>query len=175
LLPKGHFDSLVKGLTDLHTCWSVTKDGLEKQPYCPQCKFRPKDEIGIKTANLSGYEEQVQEMLEQWTQLLLNNFKDAEVQANIPMLDNDQQAAIKELLSKGEFSLPIEFKLLEGIQLLLQGIEKVEIKQEELQYMMGNGSPMTIEDVRKRFEELLKKKVGNQPSGRVRVMLEPKQ
>lgn len=91
------------------------------------------------------------------------------------MLDNDQQAAIKELLSKGEFSLPIEFKLLEGIQLLLQGIEKVEIKQEELQYMMGNGSPMTIEDVRKRFEELLKKKVGNQPSGRVRMMLEPKQ
>jgi hypothetical protein len=171
LLPKGHFDSLVKGLTDLHPCWSVTKEGMEKQPYC-QCKFRPKDEIGVKTVSLSSYEDQVQEMLDQWTRLLLNNFKDAEVQANISLLDNDQQAMIKELLTRGEFSLPVEFKLLEGIQLLLQGIEKVEVKQEELQYMMGNGSPMTIEDVRRRFEELLKKKVGNQPSGRVRIMLE---
>lgn len=172
LLPKGHFDSLVKSLTDLHTCWSVTKDGLEKQPYCLQCKFRPKDEIGFKTVSLSGCEDQVEEMLDQWTKLLLNNFKDAEVQANIPMLDNDQQTVIKALLTRGEFSLPIEFKLIEGIQLLLQGIEKIEVKQEELQYMMGNGSPMTIEDVRKRFEELLKKKVGNQPSGRIRMMLE---
>ena len=172
LLPKGHFDSLVKSLTDLHTCWSVTKDGLEKQPYCLQCKFRPKDEIGFKTVSLSGCEDQVEEMLDQWTKLLLNNFKDAEVQANIHMLDNDQQTVIKALLTRGEFSLPIEFKLIEGIQLLLQGIEKIEVKQEELQYMMGNGSPMTIEDVRKRFEELLKKKVGNQPSGRIRMMLE---
>jgi hypothetical protein len=172
LLPKGHFDNLVKSVTDLQTCWSVTKQGLEKQPYCQQCKFRPKDEIGINIASLRSFEDQIQEMLEQWTQLLLNNFKDAEVQANIPLLDKDQQDLIQELLSRGEFNLPIDYKLLQAIQLLLQGIEKVEIKQEELKYMMGNGSPMTIEDVRRRFEELIKKKVGNQPNGRVRMMLE---
>ena len=145
---------------------------LDTQSFCPQCKFRPKDEMGVKNASLTYYEEQLQNMLESWTKHLLNNFKDIEVQANIGLLEQEQQALVKELLHKGEFSLPIDNKLIEVIKLLLQGIEKVEIKWDDLKVMMGNGSPMSVEDVRLRFEELLKKKVGTYQTSRVRIMLE---
>ncbi len=172
LLPKGHFESMVKSLTALKTCWSLTKADLDKQSFCPHCKFRPKDELGVKNASLAHYEEELQNMLESWTKHLLNNFKDTEVQANIGLLEQEQQALVKELLHKGEFSLPIDNKLIDAIKLLLQGIEKVEIKWDDLKFMMGNGSPMSVEDVRLRFEELLKKKVGTHQTSRVRIMLE---
>lgn len=170
LLPEEHFDNLAKGILALQTCWSVTKEGLEKQPFC-QCKFRPKDEPGRKIL-LSDFADQIQEMLELWTEHLLSNFKSPEVQENIALLNLDQQSLIKELLSKGEFSLPLDQGLVDTIKLLLHGIEKVKIKRTELDYMLGNGSPLTVEDVRRRFEELLKNKVGSQPTGRVRLMLE---
>lgn len=175
LLPKAHFESLVKNITALKTCWSLTKVQLDTQAYCPSCKFRPKDELVFKGDRLSNYEEQLQTMLEQWTELLLNNFKDKEVKANISLLSPVQQNLIKELLDKGEFTLPIDNKLIEAIKLLLQGIEKVEIKLEELKELMGNGSPMTVEDIRFRFEQMLKQKVGTNQTSRVRIMLEHEQ
>jgi hypothetical protein len=134
-----------------------------------------KDEVVFKGDRLSNYEEQLQTMLEQWTELLLNNFKDKEVKANISLLSPVQQNLIKELLDKGEFTLPIDNKLIEAIKLLLQGIEKVEIKLEELKELMGNGSPMTVEDIRFRFEQMLKQKVGTNQTSRVRIMLEHEQ
>lgn len=172
LLPKGHFENIVKSITALNTCWSLTKAELEIQSFCPHCKFRPKDEMGVRTDSLTTFEDQVQDMLDTWTGLLLNNFKDNEVRSNIALLEKEDQALVNTLLSSGEFSLPIDNKLIEAIKLLLQGIEKVEIKLEDIKHMMGNGSPMTVEDVRLRFEELLRKKVGNQQTGRVRIMLE---
>jgi uncharacterized protein YihD (DUF1040 family) len=172
LLPAGHFELLVKNITSLKTCWSLTQEELNKQTFCPNCKFRPKEELTVKGQSLEDYEEQVQDMLEEWTRLLLNNFKDDEVKENISLLDKGQQRLINDFLSRGEFSLPIDANLIESIKILLQGIEKIGITFEELKDMIGNGSPVTVEDVRFRFERLLKDKVGNHQTGRVRIMLE---
>lgn len=37
--------------------------------------------------------------------------------------------------------------------------------------MMANGHPLTVEELRKRFEDMLTKTVGTTPSNRVRIML----
>lgn len=172
LLPKGHFEQLVKSITALKTCWSLTPADLENYSICPHCKFRPKDEPLVSQANLGACEDHIQDMLDDWTKLLLNNFQDKDVQDSISLLESSQQTLVSGLLSAGEFRLPIDSRLLEAIKLLLQGIEKVEVKWDDLKTMMGNGSPMTVEDVRLRFEELLKMKVGSQQTNRVRIMLE---
>lgn len=172
LLPKAHFEALIKNITSLKTCWSLTKVVLENQSFCPQCKFRPKDEPDVKTDSLGLYDDQIQDMLDNWTALLLGNFKDSEVKGNISLLSKEQQALVNEFLLKKEFSLPIDVKLIEAIKLLLQGIEKIEIKIDEIKEVMGNGSPMTVEDIRFRFEHMLREKVGSQQTNRVRIMLE---
>lgn len=172
ILPKSHFDALAKGLTDLQTCWSLTKEELETQPICPHCKFRPKDEMMGKFYSLSTYEDQMQKLLDDWTGLLLNNFNDPEVQDNITLLEQEQQVLINGFIQKKVLLLPLNPSLLSAIKILLQGIEKIEIKWDELQNMMGNGSPMSVEDIRLRFETLLNKKVGTQQTSRVRIMLE---
>ncbi len=172
LLPKAHFEALVKNITSLKTCWSLTRAELENQSFCPQCKFRPKDELNVKTDSLGLYEDQVQDMLDSWTSLLIDNFKDTEVKNNISLLGKEQQILVNDFLSRKEFLLPIDVKLIEAIKLILQGIEKIEIKMDEVKELMGNGSPMTVEDIRYRFEKLLREKVGSHQTNRVRIMLE---
>jgi len=42
---------------------------------------------------------------------------------------------------------------------------------DDLMEMAGNGSPLTVEDVRLRLEKLLKDRIGAQATNRVRIML----
>lgn len=172
LLPKVHFEALVKNITSLKTCWSLTKAELENQSFCPQCKFRPKDENNVKTDSLGLYEDQLQDMLDSWTVSLLDIFKDAKVKEDILLLSQDQQNLLNGFLDKREFALPIDPKLVDAIKSLLQGIERIKISIDEIKELMGNGSPMTVEDIRFRIEKMIKEKVGSQQTNKVRIMLE---
>jgi len=53
----------------------------------------------------------------------------------------------------------------------LEGIERVEISTDEVLQVMGNGNPLTVEELQDRLNTLIKRRVGNKPANRVRIML----
>ncbi len=174
LLPANQLDQLLGDITDLKTCWNLTKDDLKQQPICPHCKYRPKEEQNVQLQSLEELEEQVQSLLDQWTSMLLSYFNDPEVKENISLLKPEQQRLINDLLDRQEFELPIDLQLIQAIKELLQGIEKVQITIEELKEAFGNGNPITVEEARQGFEKLLSNSIGSRPSNRVRIMLDDK-
>ncbi|WP_003539947.1 DUF6079 family protein [Desulfotomaculum nigrificans] len=170
LLPDTQLNLLLGRITALQECWKLTKNDLEYQAICPHCKYRPKEEPGV-IKNLNQLAEKLQDLLDDWTKTLLNNLNNQEVKKNISLLKPEQQELINTLLTKQEFTLPIDVKLVHAIKELLQGIERVEVTLDDLKEMMGNGSPLTVEEVRIRLEKLLKDRIGNQATNRVRIML----
>ncbi len=174
LLPASQLEQLLNSITLLRTCWSLTKDDMKKQSFCPHCRFKPKEEQQVHMYSLEEIEEQVQALLDQWTSILLGYFNDSEVKENISLLKPEQQQSIKDLLDKQEFELPIDIQLIQAIKELLQGIEKVQMTVEGLKEALGNGNPITVEEARRGFEQLLSKSIGAQSVNRVRIMLENK-
>jgi len=87
------------------------------------------------------------------------------------LLKPEQQELINALLAQKEFTLPVDIKLVQAIKELLQGIERIEITVGDLMEVAGNGSPLTVEEVRLRLEKLLKDRIGAQAANRVRIML----
>jgi len=170
IIPRSHLEQLLDHISELKACWNLTKKDLENQPICPHCKFRPKDER-ITKESISFYEDRIQELLDNWTATLLTNCNDPEVKKSIGLLKKEQQDLVEELLTGKEFSLPINVQLLQAVKEILQGIERVEIPLAELTAAMGNGAPLTVEEVRRRFERMLTAHIGNQATNRVRVML----
>ncbi|MBB6451617.1 hypothetical protein HNQ94_000038 [Salirhabdus euzebyi] len=169
-LPSQTLTEWQNKVNSLITCWSLTKETLENNPICPNCKFRPKDDHKILNT-LEDLEDQLGELLNSWTESLLTNFNDPEVQQSISLLSSSQQTLINEFIEQGNFSLPIDVQLIQTIKELLQGIEKVEISFNDLEKMLANGSPLTVDEVRSRFESMLKNKIGNSNTNRVRMML----
>lgn len=171
LLPENQLSQLITKITSLKTCWSLTEADLEYHSICPHCKFRPKDEQYGVMKNLNDLADELQGLLDYWTGMLFENFKTVEVKENISLLKPRQQKLINKLLAQKEFTLPIDANLIEAIKELLQGIERIDITVDDLVNMVGNGSPLTVEEVRLRLEKLLKDRIGSRAINCVRIML----
>src|SRR5690554_1201636 len=123
---------------------------------------------------MDEFEEDIEDLLAHWTTTLINTFNDPELKQNIELLKQEQQTLVKSLLENGEFSLPIDVKLIQAIKELLEGIERVEITIDEVLQVMGNGNPLTVEELRSNLERLVRSKVGVTPTSKVRIMLKNK-
>ncbi|MFC4402377.1 DUF6079 family protein [Gracilibacillus xinjiangensis] len=171
ILPSQVLHDWQSKINSFEPCWNLTREDLEQNPMCPHCRFRPKDEMHNNKESLEELEEELGELLNSWTDSLVTNLNDTEVRNSISLLSNAEQKLVQELLDKGSFTLPIDVQLVQIIKRLFQGIEKVEVSLNDLKDTFANGSPLTLDEVRDRFESMLRKQVGNSPSDRIRIML----
>ncbi|WP_280990931.1 DUF6079 family protein [Kyrpidia tusciae] len=175
LLPESQLQQWQKSLRALRTCAALSKADLAHHPVCPHCRFRPRDERLAKV-ELSTWQDQLYELFTQWTQMLLDNLNRQEVQAGMVLLAEEQQALLRQFMEKKVLSLPVEPAFVEAVRLLLKGIERVEVTVEELKDMVGGGNPLTVDELRTRFERLLRERLRPYPDPqRVRIMLRAKQ
>ena len=171
LLPEQLANQLLSRISGLRTCWNLTKKDLDQQVECPHCKYCPKSEAVKKLESLSRLDDEVQDLLEAWTGTIIETLNHPEIKTNIPFLGPEQQELLQTLLTAGVFSLPLNAALLQAITELFQGIEKVKLSWTEIKEALGNGNPLTYEEVNARFTKVLQKHIGNQPLNRIRMVL----
>jgi hypothetical protein len=171
LLPRQALDEWNKNIQSLKSCYQLTREHLQHDPICPYCKFNPRDEAMVQRISLEQLEERLDDLLNTWTETLLTNFNDSAIQEGISLLSADQQQLVKDFIEKKQFDLPIDNRLLEIINDLLKGIHKEEIHIDQLVKMMGDGNPLTVDEVRRNFEMLMRAIVGNNQPHRVRIMV----
>lgn len=171
LLSTEPFAQWLSRLKGLKACWSLTKADLEHTPYCKNCQYRPSEAGSMEYVALEELEEELEQLLDNWTATLLANLTIPEIQESITLLQEKQKEAVADFIRKQELTLPVAPHLVEGINILMQGIETVTITLSDLKNMMNNGQPLTVEELQERFANLLKGKVGSYPRENVRIML----
>lgn len=171
ILPKEQFINWQRSIVSLKACYHVSENNLQHSPICNHCKFRIAESTENEKDKLKNLQNELEKTFENWKETLLTNLKDEAVRDNVNLLQTEQQELIEKFIKEQEFSLPIDIRLIQAINDLLKGIEKIEISLSELEDMMANGNPLTLEEFRKRFEEMISYTVGNSPSNRVRIML----
>lgn len=171
ILPKDELFEWERNLSKLKTCFHVSEDSLQHTPMCSECKFRPIEIATNEKALLKKMQDDLPVMLTNWTETLLTNFNDSAVKENIALLKPEQQQLVNELITNQAFTLPLDIRLIQAINDLLKGINKIELSISDFENMMANGHPLTVEELRKRFDELITKTVGTTPTNQVRLML----
>ncbi|WP_044640701.1 DUF6079 family protein [Risungbinella massiliensis] len=171
IIPKTHLESWQNRIQSLQICYQLTRDKLDHNVQCPFCKFRPANDTMPKTT-LDELEDELQTLLDQWTQLLVNNIETEEMKENIELLSPEQQDLVHMFLSQKALDLPVDSRFLQAIKELLQGIDRVQIPVDHVIQMMGDGAPLTLAELRKRFDQLITAYVGSQPKTNVRIMLD---
>ncbi len=164
-------DKVIKGIQELEPCWNLTKQELENVPVCPNCRFRPKEDNILQGVDLDNKEEEIRELLDEWTGSLLNSFKDKDFLNGKNLLDPEQKDILTKFESKGVFELPIDIRLVEIIKELLKGLQQVEITVDDLENMLGNGTPLRLKEIEQRFKQLIANKVEGLPPESVRIVL----
>lgn len=164
-------DQWIQKIDSKVACWQLTKEKLVHAPICKACHFRPKDEPRARNFKLDDLEEELDSLFDNWTSTLHTTLQDPELKESIGMLQENQREVVIEFMQQQELTLPINLKLVEAIKILLQGIEKVTISLLDFEQVMKNGHPLTVEELKQNFDQMLRQKVGTQPENNVRVLL----
>lgn len=172
ILPSRQLEEWKSKLGQLKFCWNLKKDDLEHSVICPHCRYRPRDESYVQQMKISSLAEELDELITSWTETVVNTLNDAEIKESILLLSLDQRQQIDQFVQEGKFSSPVNLKLIQTLKELFEGIHKIELSVEQLVQMAGNGNPLTVDELRNRFEALVKDSIGPNQGNRIRILLQ---
>jgi len=177
ILPANELEAFRNSLADLKTCSNLVESELAARATCPHCSFMPKAEQLSLTAPassvLSSLDDRLDSLLKTWTAKLREEFDDPYTLAEgLQLVDGKVRSRIEEFAKTGELPEPVDPELVSGIKDALSDLAKVEISSSDLRAALtSGGSPVTVEDIRKRFEKLLADELKGKDETKVRFVI----
>jgi len=177
MMPAQQLRDFQNTLFGLKTCFSVTKQDLDADPICPHCAFRPVEEpfAGTKVGDRIGQlDAELDDMVQSWTNTLLNNLQDPTVAGNIELLGaGEGRKAVEAFLKSKHLPDPVTPAFVKALQEILSGLEKVVLTEARLRSALTDGGvPCTVGELKERFEAFISDLTKGKDASRVRVVVE---
>ena len=119
---------------------------------------------------LKQMDEQLDTLLDNWTNTLLNDMEDPVAQKNIELLKQEDASAIKEFLAKREMT--DNTRLIPALQQILNGLKKVSFKLSDVEHALQSAGPAKPEELKQRFAEYVDSMVRGEDPNKIRIVLE---
>ena len=128
--------------------------------------------IRDRSRALDQLDEQLDKLTEQWIQTLLNNLADPMTQANISeLLHEDDKKIIQSFMEEKSLPEPVDAGFIQTLQTVLAGLQKVEVKEEELLATISALGPATPDEFKRAVSDYVDNLTkGNDPA-KVRIVL----
>jgi hypothetical protein len=165
------------GLLALRTCFSLSKQDLEKTPTCPHCGYRPAEEPppgAPPSSVLDRLDDQLDDMVGDWTAALHSDLEDPTVQESLNLLGDDEGAKeIQTLQSTRELPDLVKPEFVRALQVVLSGLEPVPIGRDDLFRALADGGPrVTVDELRQRFDAYVAQLTRGKKPDKIRIVLE---
>jgi len=175
ILPHQQLVSLQNRLANLKSCFALTERELETSPICPHCNFNPAAEPvkASAAAVLDGLDQEIDNLLESWIRALLENLEDPTIRGNLELLKAEARRQVEAFLESGQLPDPLVPEFVQALQEVLSGLVRVTVKTENLRAaLLKDGSPVTPEELLRRFQAYLDELTRGHEQGKVRIVLE---
>ena len=174
LMPRQHLSDFQNRLAGLRSCFALTEQELEASPVCPHCNFKPGAEPPAAPAAtmLDALDDELDKLVENWTQTLLANLEDPTTKGNLSLLKPEPRKLVDAFLEQRKLPDELTPEFIHALQEVLSGLTRVTVKIDLRHALLAGGSPATPAEMRKRFEEYLDELTKGKEPGKVRIVLE---
>ncbi len=175
LMPASQFRDWQNNLASLKSCAVLTEQELQATAICPHCQFKPATEaINIPASSeLGEIETELNQILANWTQTLLANLEDPTTRENLNLLKTEQRQLVDEFLVSRILPNPLTNEFIHAVKEVLSGLAKVVVKTQDLQkVLLAGGSPCTVQEMKKRFDDYLGDLARGKDLSKVRIVVE---
>lgn len=177
ILPGNDLETLRNTLADLKTCSGLVESEMAARATCPHCSYTPKaDQLPLMapaSSTLATLDERLDDLLTAWTARLREELEDPITLAEgLQLVDAKVRDRIKVFATGGGLPEPLDTEFVTGIKDALSDLAKVEISAADLRAALtSGGSPVTLDDIRKRFEKLLADELKGKDETKVRFVI----
>ena len=175
LMPRQHLSDFQNRLAGLKSCFALTEQDINASPVCPHCSYKPGAEPPAAPAGtmLDGLDNELDKLVDNWTQTLLANLEDPTTKGNLDLLKPEPKKLINGFIKKRVLSDDMDQNFIHALQEVLSGLEKVSVKTADMRAaLLAGGSPATPVEMKRRFEEYLDELTKGKEPGNVRIVLE---
>ena len=175
LMPRQQLLDFQKRLSGLRSCFALTEKEIESAPVCPHCGFKPADQSTGASAGtlLSSLDDELDELLEAWTQTLITNLEDPITKNNFNLLKPDTRKLVDHFIARKTLDEVLDSNFIQALQEALSGLSKVSMSVDKIRdALLSGGSPATLDEMKKRFEEYLDNRAKGLEPEKVRIILE---
>jgi hypothetical protein len=175
LMPRQHLTDLQNRLAALNSCFALTEQDLDAAAECPHCGFRPAAEPAAAPADqvLAALEDELDTLLSGWTETLLDNLEDPITKEQLELLKPDPRELVDAFIASRSLPADMDHDFIHSVKEVLSGLAKVVVTTDDLRAaLLSGGSPATLDEMKKRFDEYLDMKAKGKEPGKVRIVLE---
>jgi len=175
LMHSSQLNEIQNRLIGLKPCFALTETDLQATPICPHCGFKPAAEPGNINAgaHLKQIDQELDVLVSDWKKGLLDNLEDPMTQANLELLHPEYQQVIRAFLADRQLPDPVTNEFILAAQEALSTLAKITVKMDDLRVILqSGGSPVTVQEYRKRFEEHLANLTKGKDPSKVRIVVE---
>lgn len=169
MLPQERLNTWKKNLMQLTECYSLTRVKLETFPVCEHCQFNLQTSSRNDKQKLLNLEEDISVIYSEWIEVLLNSLREEHVQEQMALLDDIEKSLLDNFVKRRDFDFPLNTKLIDTIDDLLKGFEKVEITTTDIVKILGNGKPMTAKELEMRYADFMQRLLVGKDKNQVRI------
>ena len=175
LMSRQHLSDFQNRLAGLKSCFALTEQNINASPVCPDCNYKPGIEPVMAPAGslLESLENELEKLVEDWTETLLVNLEDPTTKSNLDLLRSEPKKLVNNFIKQRALPDEIEQDFIHALKEVLSGLIKVSVNTSDMRAaLLAGGSPATPAEMKKRFEEYLDQLTKGKEPGKVRIVLE---
>jgi hypothetical protein len=175
VMPTTQLIDFHQRLGELKSCFGLTEQDLQAAPLCPHCNYKPSAENLAAAAGslLAEMDDELDQLLAEWTKTLLSNFTDPEIRENLKLLKPASRQMMQNFIQSKILPKELSHDFMQALQEVLSGLSKIVVKMEDLRLvLLAGGAPVEAEEMKKRFDSYLGELAKGKDVRKVRIVLE---
>jgi len=175
LMPRQQLTDYQNQIANLKSCFALTEQNLDLSPICPHCGFRPSTETGIGQASqmIDRMDNELDNIINNWTSALLVNLDDPITQANMDLLIIENRKPLEEFIKSRRLPETLDNNFVTALKEVLSGLVKVSVKTQEMQKALQiENNPATPAEIKKRFDNFIDQLTKGKDPQKVRIVVE---
>lgn len=162
-------------ISGLKVCYELTPEELKSTHICPHCRYHLDDKVKDVYGVLDNLEICIDDLLAEWTKMLLDTISDPIVMSQKEFLSAEQQQAINDFVANGTLPERVDDFFVKAINALLKGFEPVVIDTDNLVAKLEQMPPMDEASFKAKVSELIASYTKGKDAGKLRIVVKRKE
>ncbi len=175
LLPARQLEAFKAEVEKVRECSTLDEVKLETSPLCPDCRFQPVSELlpAPVAEIITRLDEQLDNLLKEWTDNLLDSLKAESVQRDLSLLKPEARQLIDDFYRSRRLPDELGYDFINAVKEVLAGLERLTVLPAQLlAALQKGGSPVTRRDFEDRFKRYMEDLFRNKNADRIRLVIE---
>lgn len=172
VFPTNKLIQLEQQLSGLSVCYELTSKDLVNKVSCPYCGFKLNTNTHPVSGQLDLIQDNLENLVDEWTSILISALSDPFVLQNKGLLKSDQQIVVDTFMSSKVLPTSVNTHFINTMNTMFMELDKVVLDANALINTLTALGPCTIDDFKYKLNQIVDEIAQNHNKATLRIIIQ---